>query len=486
MQATTRSHARFTLEACVEATQARLLPSRLALFESHPFVIATDSRELSQDCAFLPLVGERFDAHTFLDALPEGVPFAFCSETYAKQHPDVIETCRKQRHVLLVEDTLVAYQQLAKFHRSRIQATVIGLTGSSGKTTVKEYLLHALSGTSPTQATEQNFNNDIGVARTVLNIQEETRYAVVEMGMRGLGEIRRLVKFVQPDVGLIINAGVAHLECLGSVEAIAEAKSELAEGVKQTLITNSESPTLQARLAQIPETLAPLAHLHYSLEQAEGLGLNPEGKHTFTYKGIRFTAPLPGVHHASNLMAVITVAEVLGLNLTALSQRMEAFQPSLGRFEAVPLPNGHSLVNDAYNANPESMRASLDAFLQSPLPKGITQRVAILGSMKELGASSPQYHQALMSYITELQNEALQHVIFIGAEFTQLPFMISATTSPRTCYTFETKQQAEAELPEIMKPIHAPAQWFLKGSRFHALETLIPVLQSHLGTKVIL
>jgi UDP-N-acetylmuramoyl-tripeptide--D-alanyl-D-alanine ligase len=442
--------------------------------------IVTDSRELQTGDAFLPLVGERFDGHTFLSHLPEGVEVVFY--TPARISPEVLHSLQQRGMCLIaVPDTLKAYQALAAYHRSRCSnTTFIALTGSSGKTTVKEYLLHGFSAFGPTQATEQNYNNDIGVARTVLGISLDTHFAIVEMGMRGLGEIQRLTQFVKPDVGLLINAGLAHLERLGTPENIARAKCELVEGIQHILVSNADSPRLQDRLNELSDRIESLQHLRYGLSQVTTLTVLTDGTYRFQYEGIEFCTRVPGEHHVSNLLGVIAVASALGLNLSKLAKQMALFTPGLGRFERVPLPKHHTLINDAYNANPESMHASLDALLTTPLPNGVHGRFLILGSMKELGPDVAIYHQQLMDYLIQNPHASIKGVAFIGSEFTSLTVQITEHTQALLIYTFENTTSFISMLPKLCARILYPMEWYLKGSRFHALEMCIDPLKQAL------
>ena len=463
--------AHFTLAELVEATKARAM--NLPRLSDERFSISTDSRKLSADNVFLPLVGERFDGHDFLSALSEpGVSIAFCEQRYYDAHPTAKETFANVT-LLLVEDTLDALQDLARFHRKRSSAKIIGLTGSSGKSTMKEYLFHVFNQHHHTQATFGNHNNDIGVAQTLLAIEANTEIAIVEMGMRGLGQIRRLTKMAEPDLGLLINIGPAHIELLGTLENTAIAKCELVEGVKSTLVSNGDDPYLEARLAEIP--LTHLTHLRYRLQDAQDKTALPDGTFQFTVEGVDFKSPLPGEHQVSNLLGVITVANALGVSTQAVADALASFASQSGRFERVGLGNGNTLINDAYNANPTSMKASLDAFFASTLEPH-QARVLILGSMKELGDASSAYHAELVESVKAYKDVGA--VVFIGEEWQGLAL-------PDTSFVYgDTEQFSQALQGSHVDVLNTLGEqeriaYFLKGSRFHALECLIPSLESY-------
>jgi UDP-N-acetylmuramoyl-tripeptide--D-alanyl-D-alanine ligase len=463
--------ARFTLAELPEATKARAI--NLPRFTNERFSISTDSRKLSADNVFLPLVGDRFDGHDFLSSLSEqGVSIAFCERRYYDAHPTAKETFANVT-LLLVEDTLDALQDLARFHRKRSSAKIIGLTGSSGKSTMKEYLFHVFKQAHQTQATFGNHNNDIGVAQTLLAIEADTEIAIVEMGMRGLGQIRRLTKMAEPDLGLLINIGPAHIELLGTLENTAIAKCELVEGVKSTLVSNGDDPYLEARLAETP--LTHLTHLRYHLKDAQNKVALPDGTFQFTVKGVDFKSPLPGEHQVSNLLGVITVANAFGLSTQAVADALASFASQSGRFELVDLGNGNTLINDAYNANPTSMKASLDAFFASTLEPH-QARVLILGGMKELGDASPAYHADVVESVKGAKD--LRAVVLIGEEWQGLPLPKTSAIYADTEGFLQALQASQVQALNALDAKETIA-YFLKGSRFHALERLIPSLESY-------
>jgi UDP-N-acetylmuramoyl-tripeptide--D-alanyl-D-alanine ligase len=463
--------ATFTLAELVEATKARAM--NLPRFTDERFSISTDSRHVTAEQVFLPLVGERFDGHDFLALLGEkGVSIAFCEQRYYDAHPTAKETFSNVT-LLLVEDTLDTLQDLAHFHRKRSSAKIIALTGSSGKSTMKEYLFHVFKQAHQTQATFGNHNNDIGVAQTLLAIEADTEIAIVEMGMRGLGQIRRLTKMAEPDLGLLINIGPAHIERLGTLENTAIAKCELVEGLQSTLVSNGDDPYLEARLAEIP--LTHLTHFRYQLKDAQHKVALPDGTFQFTVEGVDFKSPLPGEHQVSNLLGVITIANAMGLSTQAVADALASFASHSGRFERVELGNGNTLINDAYNANPTSMKASLDAFFASTLEPN-QARVLILGSMKELGEASTAYHAEVIESVKGAKD--LRAVVLIDEEWQDLLLPDTSFVYSDTEGFLQALQASQVQALNALDAKETIA-YFLKGSRFHALERLIPSLESY-------
>jgi UDP-N-acetylmuramoyl-tripeptide--D-alanyl-D-alanine ligase len=463
--------ATFSFAELVQATQARVLQPPPA--PDRRFSIGTDSRHLKAHDLFLPLVGERFDGHDYLGSLGEtGVCVAFCEERYYNSHFSQLNALENLTF-LLVKDTLEALQALARFHRRRSLATVIGLTGSSGKSTLKEYLFHVFKQSRPTQATLGNYNNDIGVAQTLLALEEDTEIAIVEMGMRGLGEIRRLSLMAEPDIGLLINIGPAHIELLGTLENTAMAKCELVEGLKSTLVSNGNDPYLEARLAEL--SLAHLTHWRYDMKDAEHMVALPDGTFRFSVEGVAFHSPLPGKHQVSNLLGVIKIAKVLGLSTQAVADALASFTSQSGRFERLQLPNSNTLINDAYNANPASMNASLNAFFATSL-EDHPARILILGSMKELGQASLTYHADV--YKDAATAQGVQGVVLVGQEWQGLALNENTVIYPTTEDFLHALESFKVDCINTLGH-KTPIAYFLKGSRFHALERVIPYLASY-------
>lgn len=489
--------ATFTMAAILAATKGSLIRTENAalLPEASLFAPITDTRGLAGftfapqgiSPLFIPLVGETFDGHQFLNTVHHlGVSVCLASTAFLSSTVgDAWLATNLMVTVIEVTDTLVALQALATAHRQRIATTIVALTGSSGKTTVKELLAFGLAAQFSVQATQKNFNNDIGVAKTLLSINPNTQVAVVEMGMRGLGEIARLAHTALPDIGLLLNVGPAHIGRLGSLTAIAQAKCELTEGVQKHLVFNADDDRITARLAELP--LAEDVQQHgFSIEQAHTLTPLVTGCYQFAVQNVVFETTLPGEHQLHNWLAVIAVASVLGVPLPVLAKQLQQFQSVAGRFEPITLGANAIAINDAYNANPSSMQASLEAFLQVK-PIQPTAQVLVLGTMQELGEFNRHYHETLFRWLaTQLATTALGGIVFVGAEapryyeFIQQVFAEHGQTAFPLLIapTVETvANQLSAWVAERL-PITQRYEWLLKGSRTHQLEAILPTLKS--------
>jgi UDP-N-acetylmuramoyl-tripeptide--D-alanyl-D-alanine ligase len=362
-----------------------------------PFVSArlwTDTRTLQAGDFFLPLSGERFDGHDYLpQAIESGAVGAFVQRQKAEQHPE----WRRFPNLIAVDDPVLAYLAMARHHREKIDPIVVAVTGSSGKTTTKEMLSAAFSPLKKTVKTEKNFNNEVGVSQTLLALQPGTELLVIEMGMRGLRQISILSEAARPDVALVVNVGPAHLGLLGSLENIAKAKLEIVEGMDPDtgiLVINGDDP----QLTKLAPSLWAGKTVQYHLSEAQEIEPfieNQEEGIRFAYQGVPIRLSVPGEHMVANALGVLKAGEALGFSVQQLASGLSSFVPEKGRWERTAL-DGYAnvwVINDAYNANPDSAKASLKAFLSTARPD--MKHILVLGGMKELGDASQQYHEQL-------------------------------------------------------------------------------------------
>ncbi|WOD37618.1 UDP-N-acetylmuramoyl-tripeptide--D-alanyl-D-alanine ligase [Nodosilinea sp. E11] len=352
--------------------------------------ITTDTRDIRENALFVALVGERFDGHDFVEAaIAQGALAA------------VVEQGRQLSHLpcLPVADTLVAYQDLGHWWRTQLPTRIIAITGSVGKTTTKELIAAALATQGSVHKTQANYNNDIGVPKTLLQIQPDHAFGVVEMGMRGPGEIARLARIAVPDVAVITNVGTAHIGRLGSEQAIAEAKCELlAELPKQSIaVLNHDN----LRLMATASTVWSGRSLTFGLEGGDVQGQLIDAQ-TLEVQGIKLPLPLPGRHNALNLLAAIAVMQALDLDWRVLSQGLAVELPG-GRARQLALANDIVLLDETYNAGAESMAAALHLLAETPGQR----RIAVLGTMKELGERSIDLHRQIGQLVGQLGLDAL-------------------------------------------------------------------------------
>ncbi|WP_398334809.1 UDP-N-acetylmuramoyl-tripeptide--D-alanyl-D-alanine ligase, partial [Vulcanococcus sp.] len=345
--------------------------------------ISTDSRQLAGGQLFIPLVGERFDGHGFLEqALRIGAQAALVQRDRADQLPDGLPCW-------IVDDTLNAYQQVALLHRRRLHAAVVAVTGSAGKTTTRELIRSALAPLGPVVASSGNENNDIGVPLTLLKADAATRAVVVEMGMRGLGEIDRLSRTAEPAVAVITNIGTAHIGRLGSREAIATAKCEITSQLAPdgVVVIPAGDPLLDAALARVwgGRTLRVALGDDPGSDGADLLGDWQPDRDRLLVDGEELRQPLEGRHNARNLLLAVAVARHLGVPLSQLLQ-LEVAVPG-GRNRRLQ-QGSLTVLDETYNASPEAVLAALDLLASQP-----GRRFAVLGTMLELGERSVELHR---------------------------------------------------------------------------------------------
>lgn len=392
--------------------------------------VSTDTRNLPAGCVFFALHGERFDGNKFAkQALESGASLAVIDNPeYAL--PD---------GTLLVPNTLLALQDLARAWRRELGLPIIGITGTNGKTTTKELLATVLSTKYNLHYTQGNLNNQIGVPLTLLQITRAHELAIVEMGASHPGDIKELVDIAEPNYGLITNVGRAHLEGFGSFEGVQRTKQELYDYLvahNGTIFRNADNPYLMRMHENaLASRLSPLA----SSPITYTTGTMPSGTH------------LVGEYNAENVSAAICVGEYFGISPEQALEAIRQYVPTNNRSQSMQTAN-NQLIVDAYNANPTSMQAAINAF------KGDTY---ILGAMRELGEYSHLEHQNIVNMLAERKAD---NVFLVGEEYLQ-------TTSPYP--VFENVEQLHKYLED--NPIKGK-HILLKGSRSTRMEKLLDVL----------
>lgn len=468
-----KSHARFTLADLIQATQAQWLneSSIPSLDRTRLFAVNTDTRTLDTECAFVALVGERFDGHGFItQAVEAGSPVLIVNTTAWNDHP---EWHSLSVPVLGVDDTQLAYLRLGLFHRQRSKAKIIAITGSSGKTTCKEMLAKLLSSVGKTQKTQKNFNNEIGVPHTLLSLEADTQFMVVEQGMRGLGQIELLTRHTQPDVTLISSIGPAHIGLLGSLEAIAQAKCEIMLGLDPKTgiaVLNADAP----HLIETAQRTWSGQSLQYALTDADTIQVDPTtGAAAFSVYGHSFELGLPGQHNIANMLGCLNVCRALELDLSRFGQTLKQFEPGGDRWQWQTLREKPALtvINDAYNANPDSMKASYDTFRQLETPLH-THKIAVIGWMNELGDLAEAYHQELGQWLSSRLN-GVTGVMLVG-QLTKITYNeLSKANDSCPIWYCDTPEEAANMLQE---PCHQPTLIWLKASRSAQLEICVTQL----------
>jgi len=384
-----------------------------AIYEQHP-LITTDSRECPQGSIFIALKGDSFDGNQFAaQALDKGCAVAIVSDE------QVYNNYQGQGRMVLVPDTLQAFKDMAREHRRRFDIPVIGITGTNGKTTTKE-LVHAVLGEQYDEmATQGNYNNDVGVPKTLFRLNVMHEMAIIEMGASHPGDIKTLAETAEPTCGLITNVGKAHLQGFGSLEGVISTKGELYDYLAtrddSVIFVNADNEHLMGILPQGVKTEC------YTQDEGKA-GASVYGHIIACDPFLRLrwragdsadwhevTTHLIGSYNLDNVLAAVTVGLHFDLTPDKICHALENYVPSNNRSQLTQTPHNHLIV-DAYNANPTSMAAALDNFsLMEVSPK-----MAILGEMRELGASSLEEHQRM---VEKLATCPFDEVWLVGDEF---------------------------------------------------------------------
>ena len=420
-----------------------------------------DTRTLEPGDLFVPLPGSHADGHVFLDeAFRRGAAAALCSrERYEGMHG------AEPGALIVVDDVTAALQRIARHHRERWHGLMLCVTGSAGKTTTKDLVAAALGTAGPTLKTEGNLNNHWGVPLTLLKLRPEHRAAVVELAMNQPGEIAALAALALPGMAVITNAGSAHLEGLGSLEAIAREKASLALalGPNQVAFAGADSPRLIAALGA-----AKCRIVRYGL--AESAEVRPRRVEPLGPEGSRFDVDgfptvhlrLIGAHQISNALAALAVAGELKLDPAQVVGAIEAYRPGRGRMQ-IQHARGATLLVDSYNANPDSTRAALETLAAWPAGG---RRIALLGDMLELGANAAALHRETGAAV---RNAELWVVGDHAGDYAA-----GAATHGISARRFDDIAAARAALAEALAP---DVTVLLKASRGAALERALTGLE---------
>ena len=438
--------------------------------------VTTDSRKIQSGEMFVALKGETHDGHAFIDAaLEKGASLCVVDGAWRDANPSV------KGKFLVVPDTLHALQELARRYRQKFSIPIVAVGGNSGKTTTKEMMAHVLRSTFKTHATQGNFNNHIGVPLTLFGLRSETEIAVIEMGMNHVGEMTRLCQIAEPTHALITNIGKAHIEFFDTIERVAKAEGELFEWIAThsgTAFVNSDdewvfkqSENVAQRLFYGTKNSGQVTLDVYAEEiETDTLGC-PKFRVSVGEISEEIALKISGRHNVQNALVAVAIGLNFGVSLSRIKESLENFEinPALKRM-SVCSEGDVVLMNDAYNANPESMRAGLNALKEV---KNNGRKIAVLGDMLELGARSKEEHEMLGEFITALN---LDMLFGFGNEMKQTVESANATMKKH----FDTKTDLAKTL---LESVSAGDAILFKGSRGMKMETLFEEVKKHLTQK---
>ena len=439
-----------------------------ALLDQEISAITTDSRKIEKDCLFVPIVGERVDAHRFIpDVMTKGA-LATLSE---RELPEA------DYAYIQVDASLQAVKDIAEFYLEQLQIPVVGITGSVGKTSTKEVIASVLKEKYRTLKTQGNFNNELGLPLTVFRLRDEDQIAVLEMGISDFGEMTRLAKIAKPDTCVITNIGTCHLENLGDRDGVLKAKTEIFQYVKRNIVLNGDDDklsTVKEYNGMQPVFFGNGENASVTCENVESRGLKGmscdiclKGKmaENGELQTFHVDIPMPGRHMVSNALAAATVGKLYGLNAEQIKNGIESLEPVSGRFNMIETDK-FMIVDDCYNANPMSMKASLDV-----LQDGLGRKVAILGDMGELGTDEAALHEGVGVHAGQCRIDAC---ICVGPLAAHIAEKASQTNPDLTVIR-------EKDLESLLKNLNTyvkPGDTILvKASHFMKFENVVKALQ---------
>ena len=414
--------------------------------------VSTDSRTIEESTLYIPIKGEKFDGHDFIcDVCKSGVAGYLCSDG------QINEGCH---FAIMVSDTRKALLKLASFYRSLFDISVVGLTGSVGKTTTKEFVASVLSKGLNTLATKGNFNNDIGVPLTLFGLNEDTQAAVIEMGMSNFGEIEVLSKCACPDIAIITNIGTSHIEFLGSREGILKAKSEILKGLNPQgkLILNGDDPYLWSL-----KNTTGFETIYVGIENKEcdiiatDIVSNENGS-LFKIDGMEYRINPVGVHNIYNALFAVAAGRIMNISYEKIYAGLKSYVPDGIRQNIILTDGGYKLINDCYNSSPQSVKAALGV-LDTLSAK---RRIAVLGSIGELGEKSEELHRGVGKDVDASSADVL---VTLGddAKF------IAAEAKKKEVYVFENTKECIEFLKTFLRKDDAV---LVKASRFMKFEEI--------------
>ena len=423
--------------------------------------VTTDSRKVENDCLFVPIVGERADGHDYIEKVMAAGALCTLSEH---------KLADADFPYILVESSLQAVKDIAEFYLAGLDIPVIGITGSVGKTSTKEMIAAVLSQKYKVLKTQGNFNNELGLPLTIFNIRQEDEIAVLEMGISEFGEMHRLAKVARPDTCVITNIGECHLENLKSRDGVLKAKSEIFDFLKEDgrIVINGDDD----KLVTLKDVKGRKPTFYGIDNQSEAYATNVKGQ---GLRGIScrihlaeeefdVTIPIPGHHMVYNALAGAVLGNIYGLEGAEIKKGIESLQPLSGRFNIIETDK-YTIIDDCYNANPISMKASLEV-----LQEGIGRKVAILGDMGELGVDEAMLHKEVGEFAATCQ---IDMVICVGELCQNMGDGIKATNPKMAVIHFADRDEL---LEALSQTIKKGDTILVKASHFMQFEQVVAAL----------
>jgi UDP-N-acetylmuramoyl-tripeptide--D-alanyl-D-alanine ligase len=432
--------------------------------------ISTDSRTLQAGDLFVPLRGENFDGHKFVEQAAErGAAGAMVEKNWKGTTP-------KNFALIRVADTLVGYQTLAANYRASLPLKVIAITGSNGKTSTKDFVAATLAKKFRVTKTEGNFNNHVGLPQTMLAANAEDQIAVWEIGMNHPGEVAALAKLAAPDVAIVTNVGIAHIEFMGSREAIAEEKGALAEAIGESgsVILNADDPFSET-IAKRTRAKIILAGIENGSVRAGEVSQSATGSEFTILEGAhrcRAQLPVPGMHMVQNAILAVAAGRAFGLSLEECALGLASTPLTKARLQIKEI-NGIQFIDDSYNANPDSMKAALRTLIELDADG---RRIAVLGEMGELGAESESGHREVGECAAALNVDELIAVGATGAAI--------AHAAQKAGLEKSVAVDSPEEAAELLAESASPGDLILiKGSRSARMERVLEAFAKRPSTE---
>ena len=458
-----------SVEMLVSVTDGTLLQGSIDTMVNGVF---TDSRGVEPGALFVAFPGEKVDGHDYLDQAISSGARALLVTRSADEMGDVLQSAiRRSVAIVQVSDALAAVQALARHHRERLFCPVIGVTGSTGKTTTKEFLAAVLGTKMKVVSTQGNRNNELGVPLTVMDAGADTDVLIVEMAMRGRGQIAELCRIARPTMGLVTNVGMSHIELLGTQESIAAAKAELVESIQEegvvflngddafsvTLALSSRAPVVTYGLGDSCDV------------RAADIAVDDQSLASFDIIAGEAVIPvslaIPGRHNVYNALAAAAIATRLGLEPELISEGLAGASAGEMRMQSFTSAGGVHVINDAYNANPTSMRAAIDTLAGIASAE---RRVAVLGDMAELGSLAELAHFRIGE---ELAGKPIDVLVTVGERASRIADGARAEgMDPDRVRPCATPEEASEVLDDLLEPGDVV---LVKASRVMGLERVV-------------